>query len=193
MPGWGVVLLKGARATARIRVGGRSWQQRGTAASQLCEREHGHQIDRNSSALLSQPHPAAASSLGTSEQQRHWATTAGPVKATLVFGGWSTLPCEEGLQGWSLYTLKKRGLLGVLTAAPQHHKVIKNMGPGSPPHAWWVVEKKRSTSQKGGGGWAKIILFHNPAVTQVAQGDCAFSFLGSFSRSTALTLHVALL
>lgn len=99
MPGWGVVLLKGAWATARIRAGGMSWQQRGTAASQLCEWEHGHQIDRNSSALLSQPHPAAASSLGTSEQQRHWATTAGPVKATPVFGGWSTLPCEEGLQG----------------------------------------------------------------------------------------------
>lgn len=185
MPGWGGILLKGAW---RTRAGGMSWQQRGTAGSQLCEQEHGHLVSRNSSSQPTTP------SLKTSEQERHWPATAGPAKATPMFGGWSTCPVRRGWGSRPCSPWRKNVLLGHLRAALQHQKVVKNMCPGSPLSCMVGGSEKRGTSWKGRCRLDinNTVSPHNPAVTRVAQKG-AFSFLGSFSRSAALTLHLALL
>lgn len=138
-------------------------------------------------ALLSQPLCCGIQS-GASEQDRHGPTTAGPAKATLVLGGWSTCPVRRGWGIKPFSPWRKKVLLEDLRAAIQHHEVTKNMGPGSPQSCMLRDWEKRGTSWKG--RWrlniTNTVSPYNPAVPQVAQRGCAFSFLGNFSRSTCM-------
>lgn len=114
--------------------------------------------------------------------QQRSAQCLGAGALTGVRKGWGHRPCSS----W-----RKEVLLGVLRAALQHHKVIKNMGPRL--SAVMHGGRLRKKGHKLKRDINNTVALHNPAVPQVGQRGCAFSFLGSFSRSTVLTLHVALL